>query len=270
MSLPIFILWICLLGVFATFFAGLLGMGGGVLMIPGLVAIFHAQGVSYTHIMHLALGTSLATVFFISLIAMRAHLKHIKIQWHIVTNMVPGLIVGGVFGAWLASILKTNILMIIFGSFLAYVGLKFLFGNPNNDKARPLGKKLLLFFGLMVGALASLMGLGGGVFIVPILKRYIANMREVVALSAVCLIPVSLVSAIAYMILGWNEVGLPAHSLGYVYWPAVIPLALLSIIFTPMGVKLVHILPQQIIKRIFGIFLMLISASMFYTVITGQ
>ncbi len=270
MTLPIFILWTLLLGVAATFLAGLLGMGGGVLIIPGLVAIFHAQGVSYAHLMHLALGTSLATVFFTSIIAMRAHQKHIKIQWHIVGTMVPGLILGSIGGAWLASMLKTNLLMIIFGIFLAYVGLKFLLSKNGQDKARPLRKPLLLFYGMVIGVLSALMGLGGGVFIVPILKRYIVQMREVVAISAVCLISVSFVASIAYMVLGWNEPNLPAHSLGYVYWPAVIPLALMAIIFTPLGVKLVHRLPQNTIKRIFGIFICLISISMFYTVITGQ
>jgi hypothetical protein len=270
MTLATFIFWTLLLGVVATFLAGLLGLGGGVLIIPGLVAIFHAKGIAYSHLMHLALGSSLATVFFISLIAMRAHQKQIKIRWKIVGYMVPGLIAGSLFGSWLASILATDWLMIIFGTFLAYVGLKFLFAKNGQDKGRPLSEPILLFFGAIVGVLAALMGLGGGVFIVPMLKRYIAEMREVIALSTVCLVPVSFIATIAYMVLGWNKAGLPAHSFGYVYWPAVIPLVAMAMIFTPLGVKLVHRLPQQLIKYIFGAFICIISISMFYTVFVGH
>ncbi len=270
MTLIIYILLTCLLGAVATFFAGLLGMGGGVLIIPGLVAIFHAQGISYTVLMHLALGTSLATVFFTSMIALRAHQKRIKIQWSIVMSMVPGLIGGSIVGAWVASISKTQGLMLIFASFLGYVGLKFLLNLNGQDKVRPVRKKILILIGIAIGILSALMGLGGGVFIVPMLKRYVAEMREVIALSAVCLIPVSFISSIAYMALGWNVPELPAHAWGFVYWPAVIPLVLMAVIFTPMGVKLAHTLPQKTIKRIFGIFVCCISVSMFYTVITGQ
>jgi hypothetical protein len=184
--------------------------------------------------------------------------------------MVPGLVIGSVGGAYLASILKTTILMIIFAVFLAYVGIKFLLSGNKQDVSREISKPLLVFFGTIIGVLAALMGLGGGVFIVPLLKRYIANMREVVAISAVCLIPISFIASIAYMIFGWGEAALPKYSIGYVYWPAVIPLVLMAIIFTPMGVKLVHRMPQKTIKRIFGVFICLVSASMFYSAITGQ
>lgn len=262
MSLVAFILSLLALGIFAGFFAGLLGLGGGIFMIPGLVAIFHAKGFEPDMLMHLALGTSLGTVFCIAFISMRSHQKHKALHWPVVWKMIPGLMVGGYVGAQLAGFMPTQALMGLFSVLLLYVGVRFVLALKNPQGRWSQRVSILLPGGLIIGTLAAMLGLGGGVFIVPFLSKFDLEMRDIMAISSVCLMPPSFMGMLGYMHAGWHDATLPQYALGYVYWPAVLVLVFMSLFFVPLGVRMVHKLPQATTRKIFGVLLLVMSVKM--------
>lgn len=253
-----------LLGAFASFFAGLLGLGGGILIIPGLTSLFAYYHIHPNILMKLSLGTSLATVFFTALISIRAHRKFAKVNWKVVGIMVPGLMIGGGIGPLLATQLPSLLLIILFSVMLLYLGCKFLFNGHIPRGHAPLNIWIISSASFVIGIAASMLGLGGGILMIPFLSRFDLDMKEIVSISAVCLIPASFVGTLGYIYGGWGIHELPAYSTGYIYWLAVAPLVAASFIFAPIGVRLVHTLPQSIVRHIFGLLLILISLHMLW------
>lgn len=264
MSALMFTACLLLLGAFASFFAGLLGLGGGILIIPGLTTLFTYTDLNPSIIMKLSLGTSLATVFFTALISMRAHRKFSAVNWTVVGLMVPGLIIGGGIGPLLSTSLPPLILVGLFSSVLLYLGVKFVWNGHVPRGHAPLNVWLIAPMSFVIGIAASMLGLGGGVLMIPFLSRFDLSMPEIVSISAVCLIPASLVGTLGYIYGGWGVPHLPPYSTGYIYWLAVAPLVAASFIFAPIGVRLVHTLPQSAVRHIFGVMLILISIHMLW------
>jgi hypothetical protein len=267
MSALAFTGFLFLLGAFASFFAGLLGLGGGVLIIPGLNSLFSYTDLPPNMIMKLSLGTSLATVFFTALISMRAHSKFAAVNWTVVSLMVPGLVIGGGIGPLLSSHLPPLLLVGLFSSMLFYLGVKFLLNGHVPRGHAPLNIGLITFMSFFMGIAASMLGLGGGILMIPFLSRFDLDMKEIVAISAVCLIPASFMGTLGYLYAGWGLPNLPAYSTGYIDWRAVAPLVAASFIFAPIGVRLVHTLPHSIVRHIFGVVLILISLHMIWNAI---
>lgn len=259
-----YLIALLLLGACAAFFAGLLGLGGGIWYVPGLDALFYHQGFTPDIVIHLALGTSTATIVFNALITTVRHQKHQAVRWPVVFYLVPGLIVGAFMGGSFAGHLPAKILALIFATFLLYMGFKFAFLKNGHFGTKPIKPILIACTSVVIGVLAAIMGLGGGVFLIPFLSRFELSMREVVAISAVCLLPQSFFASLGYVISGWGHPGLPDYATGFIYWPVIIPLVIMSLIFAPIGVSLVHRLPQQTIRRIFGLLLLGICFYMFY------
>jgi uncharacterized membrane protein YfcA len=164
----------------------------------------------------------------------------------------------------MAGYLPANALKISFGILLLFIGLRYTFkGHRQSTKPLP-GRWFMGVAGIVIGLIASLNGLGGGVIMVPFLNRYNLEMREIVAISAACILPQSLFGMMGYMISGWGNPELPAYALGYVYWPVAVPLIIMSLFFVPVGVKLVHSLPQAKIRKIFGLLLLAVCTYMLY------
>jgi len=252
------------LGAMAAFFSGLLGIGGGIFYVPGLNELFVHQGILPSISMHLALGTSTTVNVFNAMINLHRHKKHQAINWTIAMTLVPTLMFGSLTGGLVAGYLPANALKISFAILLLCIGLRYTFkGHRQSTKPLP-GRWFMGAAGIVIGLIASLNGLGGGVIMVPFLSRYNLEMREIVAISAACILPQSLFGMVGYMISGWGHPELPAYTLGYVYWPVALPLIVMSLFFVPMGVKLVHSLPQAKIRKIFGLLLLAVCTYMLY------
>lgn len=265
MSMTLFIIACLCVGAVGAFLAGLLGIGGGIILIPALVILFGAQGVSPDVVMLLAIGSSLAAVPFNAFITAQSHRKHIDIDWNLVKIIVPGMVLGGLIGPMIAVHLSGVVLRMIFGIFLGVLGMRYVYGGPDKKEAKAYSKKMLWLLSPFVGMVASMLGLGGGVFLVPLLSRAGVAMRQALAVSSLVLVPSSLVGSVGYIYKGWGITGLPAFSTGYVNWPVVVSLVMAAVVFAPMGVRLAHRLPHQHLKRMFGGLLLVIATEMCYT-----
>jgi uncharacterized membrane protein YfcA len=216
--------------------------------------------------MHLALGTSTCVNVFNAMINISRHRKHQAINWALAKTMMPTMVIGAFAGGYIAGFLPGNLLKFFFALILLGIGLQYTLRRHHQSVKAVPGKVFMSISGLMIGLIASLNGLGGGVIMVPFLNRYNLEMREIVAVSAACIFPQSIFGVLGYILSGWNVQGLPEYSLGYVYWPVAIPLILTSLIFAPIGVKMAHKLPHATLRYMFGLLLLVISSYMLYSV----
>lgn len=251
-----------LLGAFAGTLAGLLGVGGGLVIVPVLTFVFHGQGFAEQFIVHLAVGTSLATIVFTSISSVRAHHKRGAVLWPVVRQLTPGIIVGSLAGAAIADALPAATLATVFGIFALAVAVEMAFGRkPALHRQLP---ALPGMFGAggVIGVVSAIVGIGGGSLTVPFLTWCNVAMRNAVATSAACGLPIALAGAVGFAATGWNEPGLPVWSTGYVYWPALVVVALATIVFAPLGARLAHTLPTATLKRFFAVFLAVLGTKM--------
>lgn len=250
-----------LVGALGTFLAGLLGIGGGIIIIPVLAGVFAWQGISDNIVFHLAIGTSLAAVPFNAMITGITHHKHQKVEWPLVYQTAPGMIIGAMIGPMIATALSGHWLEWIFAGFLALMGIRYVKGVADVRERHQYSPHILITISPFLGILSSMLGLGGGVFIVPLLTRLGVNLRQAIAVSSMCLVPSSLVGVIGYIYGGWDTGGLPAYATGFVYWPMAVVLMITGLLFAPVGVKWAHRLPLEKLKRMFGLLLLAMAVS---------
>ncbi|MFI3136666.1 MAG: sulfite exporter TauE/SafE family protein [Methylococcaceae bacterium] len=249
------VLFSLLLGAFAGFLAGLLGVGGGLVIVPALVGLFSLHGFPPKAIMLMALATSLATIMFTSLASMRAHHRLGAVSWPIVYRLVPGILIGTALGALLADHLETTTLRWLCALYMLTVGVQMaLKWQPIMSGIRHT-RVLDSIAGLVIGGMSALVGIGGGTLSVPYLVSCQHPMKNAVAISSACGFPIAVAGTLSYALLGWKVPLLPAWSLGYVYLPAFLGIITLSIITAPLGAKLAHKLPAQKLKQIFSLLL---------------
>ncbi len=245
--------------------SGLFGIGGGVVVIPALSMVFlHHADIPNQYLMQMAVGTSLAIMIITSLSALYAHHKRQTVRWFIAKLMLPGLIIGSIVGALIAHLLSSSFLQILFAIFLIIMGLRLLLlaQDPNVSGALPLW--VVRSVSLFIGILSSLLGIGGGALIVPFLLRCQLDMREAAGTSVVCGLVIGIIATLSFMILGLFSRQSIAGSTGYIYWPAFFGVAVMSILFAPIGAILAHRLPTELLKRIFGVFLLLMACDMLW------
>lgn len=255
-----------LLGLCVGFIAGLLGVGGGGVMVPILATIFLAQGVSVEKVMHLALGTSMASIIFTSISSMRAHNSNDAVMWKIVKSMGPGVLLGAFFATFFASKVESIYLAIFFSIFMAYVSLQmFLNKKPQPDKNIS-GNKEVFFVGTGIGAVSALVSIGGGSLTVPYLVWRNTPIKKAVGTSAAIGLPISIAGTVGYLINGWSNSSPENHTVGFIYIPAVIFISLASSFSAPYGVKLAHYLPVPVLKKIFSLLLIMLSVKMLVTI----
>ncbi len=257
------VLFYLLLGALAGLVAGLLGVGGGAVIVPVLVVLFQVQGFNDANIMHLALGTSLATIAVTSISSVVAHHRLGSLNWRTVLWMTPGLIVGAALGALLADQVASATLQRFFGLFEISVALYMLFGSVTKAAREQLiAVSELMLAGMFVGTLSALLGIGGGTITVPYLSWRGRIMREAVAVSSACGFPIALAGGLGYLLAGLDATALPALATGYLYWPAFVAIGSVSLIMAPHGARLAHRLPVQQLKRLFALVLLLVGVAM--------
>jgi uncharacterized membrane protein YfcA len=241
-----------LLGLFAGVVAGLLGVGGGLIIVPVLVAVFTASGFAAGHLVQLAVGTSLATIVFTSLSSMRAHHRRGAVEWALVVRLSAGIAVGGWLGGVVATWLGGPLLAGLFGVFELVVAAHMAFGRPPAVQHKAVSGYRHAGAGTVIGALSALLGIGGGTLTVPWLVWHGVDIRHAVGTSAACGLPIALVGALGFVAVGWGEPALPAWSSGYLYWPAAAAIAIASVASAPLGARLAHRLDRQWLKRLFA------------------
>ncbi len=250
------------LGAFAGVMAGLLGVGGGLIIVPALVWIFRGQGMNDAIIMHLAIGTSLATIVVTSISSVRAHHRRGAVLWPVFWQLTPGIVVGAWLGAAVADALSSLALQKVFALFVLAMSAQMGFGAkpaPHRNLPETIG---MIAVGGMIGTVSAIVGIGGGSLTVPFLTWCNVSIRQAVATSAACGLPIALAGSIGFVITGLNTANLPAWSLGYVYGPALVGIALVSMLSAPFGARLAHTLPTEMLKKVFAVFLALIGIKM--------
>lgn len=250
-------------GAVAGTAAGLLGIGGGVIIVPVLSLVFGAQGVNESIIIKVAVGTSLATIVITAISSIWAHHKRGAVRWPLVKVMSPGVVIGSLVGAWLADIMPAYWLTVGFIIFLVAVSAQMALGPVGAGRSLP-GRTALSGVSSVVGCISALMGIGGGALHVPFMSWCGVPVKQAIATAAAIGFPLALSSSIGFVITGLDETLLPAHSLGYINLPAFAGVVAASILFAPLGAKLAHQLPDKVIKRVFAIFLFLLALRMAY------
>jgi len=247
------------LGCFAGTLAGLFGVGGGMIIVPVLVYSFALQGFSPEVLMHMAVGTSLATIVFTSINAIRAHHRLGAVRWTLFAWMTLGILAGCVLGALTAAYISGPMLQKIIGVFAIAVAIQMAFKlQPKAALAEP-GKPTLSVAGVVIGWASAIFGIGGGSLTVPFLVWRSVPMQQAVATSSACGLPIAIAGAASFVWTGWAASPLPPWSLGYIYLPALVGIAATSMLFAGFGARLAHRLSQVLLKRLFALLLLCVG-----------
>lgn len=251
-------------GAFAGFIAGLLGIGGGMIVVPIVLWALDRQGLAGEHAQHLALGTSFAVMVFTTFSSAWAQHRKGAVRWDAVRKMAPAMVVGGLIGATVSPYLSTKGLQIFFICFAFAVGIQTLLRlKPKPSRQLP-GASGLIGAGGGFGLLSSWVGIGGGSLSVPFLLYCNIPAHHAVGTSSGLAWPMALSGAIGYWWAGVQVSGLPEGTFGFIYLPATAVLAACTVVFAPLGVKVAHKLPADALKTAFGVLLLCIAGQMFY------
>lgn len=257
------LLSLLLLGMIAGLLAGLLGVGGGLIIVPVLAWLLHTHADIPVHsLMQIAIGTSLATIVITSTSSILAHQRRGAVLWPVVWQLTPGIIIGTWLGAMIADALPSDTLKIIFAIFVLLVSAQLGFGAqpaPHQQLPKWLG---MSFTGILIGKVSALVGIGGGSMTVPFLVWCNVSIRNAIATSAACGFPIAVSGTISFILTGWDVKDLPAYSSGYIYWPAFLAIVPTTLLFAPLGAKLAHTLPVAMLKKFFAVFLAVVGIKM--------
>lgn len=249
---PLLILEMALLGVCTGFLAGLLGIGGGMLMVPFITLILTSQGYPPEYTVKMAVATSLATICFTSLSSVRAHHQRGAVLWPIVRLLAPGILLGSVVGAQVAVALPGKILGVLFAIFVAFSATQ-MFLNRKPKPTRTLPGHLGTFsMGGLIGMLSSLVGAGGAFVSVPFMTWCNVKIHDAVGTSAALGFPIALAGTLGYMWAGQDLPQMPAGSVGYIYLPGLLVISLASISTAPLGARTAHRMDIQPLKKVFA------------------
>ncbi|MBL4607176.1 MAG: sulfite exporter TauE/SafE family protein [Pseudomonadales bacterium] len=252
-------LYYILLGSVAGTLAGLLGVGGGLVIVPVLVYLFQQQGFAPEVLTHMAVGTSLATIVMTSISSIRTHHAHGAVQWSVFKQLVVGIVIGSLLGAVLADFIQGPWLQLLIGIFALVVAAQMGFGLKS-QALRPLpGVKGMFISGGVIGSISALFGIGGGSVTVPLLTRFSVPAQQAVATSAACGLPIAVAGSVGFMATGWGQTQLPALSIGYIYLPAFLGIVLSSTLFAIFGARLAHQVSANTLKKIFALLLFVIG-----------
>lgn len=264
--------WLALyfgLGLAAGFMAGLLGVGGGLIMVPVLTWAFLEQGFATAYNIHLALGTSLGVIVITSISSMKAHHGHGAVDWNVFKRVLPGIVLGTLTGSWLAAYFPDRGLKVFFTCFLFYVATQMLLGfRPKASRALP-GWPGMTAAGGVIGMVSSWVGIGGGTLTVPFLSWCNVRMQVAIGTSAAVGLPIAVSGAFGYMLSGRGIDGLPEWSLGFVHLPALATIAAGSWLTAPLGARKTHSWPVATLKRVFAALLYLLGVRMAYSLLAG-
>jgi uncharacterized membrane protein YfcA len=266
---PQLILELALLGLGTGFLAGLLGIGGGMVMVPFITIILSARAVAPNLAVKMAIATSMATIIFTSISSVRAHHKRGAVRWDHVKGLAPGIVIGSFIGSLgVFALLKGSFLAIFFAVFVTFSATQmFLDRKPKPTRQVP-GTVGLLGAGGFIGFLSGLVGAGGGFISVPFMAWCNVALHSAVATSAALGFPIAVANVIGYIVSGLKVQDLPEASFGYIWLPALVVIALCSVITAPLGARMAHALPVSRLKRVFATMLYLLAAYMLYKGLT--
>jgi uncharacterized membrane protein YfcA len=260
-----YLLYLCV-GAVAGLLGGLLGIGGGLVIVPVLVYSFAAQGFDQSVLTQMAVGTSLATIIFTSFSSVKAHHARGAVRWELVRHIAPGIIVGTLVGAQIAHFLPGRGLQALIGIFAILMAIQMFTnwrpGNSGPEAPALPGTKGLTMGGGLIGAASALFGIGGGSLTVPWLSYHAVRMQEAVATSSACGMVIAVAGTVGFVATGWGLAELPQASTGYVYLPAFIGISLSSILFARLGVALAHRMKAESLKKAFALLLVVVGLKM--------
>lgn len=251
-------------GIFAGTIAGLLGLGGGLIIVPILVWLFARQGMPEAFIIHMAVATSLITIMATSISSIMAHHRYGNIIWPDVGKLLPGLMLGALAGALLAINLSAAIMQVVFACFALLMAIKMWLPSLDVTNKHLLNWLPSSMYGLFAGALSALVGIGGGTLIVPYLVTASRAIQQAVGTAAACGFPIAFAGGIGFIVFapvsalsdtGWKT--------GLIYWPAVWGIISTSVLFAPLGAKLAKQLPPFVLKRVFSVVLFYVAVYFF-------
>lgn len=263
LDLLIFFAALAAAGLFAGFIGGLFGIGGGVVIVPALYAVFAALGVDEAVRMHVAVGTSLSTIIATSWRSLDTHRKAGAVDFDVLRAWAPWIIAGALMGSLAAGLASTEALLLVFGFGLLLVAAQMGLADPNWRLYRELprgGPRAAIAGG--IGFLSALMGIGGGAFGVTVMTLCGRAIHQAVATASGFGAAIALPAALGYVVTGWGREGLPPLSLGFVSVPGFLALAALTALTAPLGARLAHRLPQLTLKRAFAVLLALLALNM--------
>ena len=257
---PLLVVELAALGLCTGFLAGLLGLGGGMLMVPFLTIILTARGFPEHLTIKMAVATSLATICFTSLSSVRAHHRRGAVLWSVARVLAPGILVGSFLGAQIAVALPARWLGWLFSVFVAFSATQmFLNRKPKPSRTLP-GPAGMFGAGSVIGLLSSLVGAGGAFISVPFMAWCNVSIHNAVATSSALGFPIAIAGTLGYLIAGWNLEQMPPGALGYLYWPGLLVLSLASISTAPLGARVAHSMDVAPLKKLFAAVLYCLAA----------
>lgn len=267
---PLLIAELAALGLGTGFLAGLLGIGGGMLMVPFITIIMGQRGVPADLAVKIAIATSMATIIFTSVSSVRAHHKRGAVRWDIVQRLAPGIVIGSLAGSLgVFALLKGTALAIFFALFVGFSATQmFLDKKPKPTRQMP-GTGGQLAAGGTIGFISGLVGAGGCFISVPFMTWCNVAIHNAVATSAALGFPIAVANVLGYVLAGQSAQGLPAGAFGYIWLPALVVIAACSVFTAPLGAKAAHSLPVKKLKRVFASILYLLAAYMLWKGLRG-
>ena len=262
---PLLIIELALLGLGTGFLAGLLGIGGGMMMVPFITIILSGRGVGPDLAVKMAIATSMATIIFTSVSSVRAHHQRGLVRWDLVRGLAPGIVLGGALASLgVFAMLKGSWLALFFAAFVSFSATQmFLDKKPAPTRQVP-GTGGLIGAGGVIGFLSGLVGAGGGFVSVPFMTWCNVAIHNAVATSAALGFPIALANVVGYIISGQGLQNLPPYSFGYIWLPALGVIAASSVLTAPLGARAAHRLPVKQLKRVFASILYVLAAYMLY------
>jgi uncharacterized membrane protein YfcA len=265
---PLLVVALLCLGAFTGLAAGLLGIGGGMVMVPFMALALDSIGFPHGEVVKVAIATSLTTIVFTSISSVRAHHARGAVRWDVVRAFAPGILVGSLLAAQAAHLVPDRVLAAFFGLFIGWSALRMLSSRPPRPDRELPGPPGMFGAGAAIGALSALLGAGGAFMTVPFLVKRNVPILNAVASSAACGFPIAVAGTIGYAWAGWS-VPLPPHTLGYVYLPALACISAASVTTAPLGARLAHSLPTATLRKLFAVLLLALAAYMLRRAVRG-
>jgi len=254
-------------GCVAGLLAGLLGVGGGLVIVPMLsFCLTWDKGVAEAHIMHLAVATSMASILFTAVSSAWSHHRRGSVEWSVARRLGVGALFGTLAGTCVAARLSTGFLKGFFVVFLLYVAVQMLIDRKPKPSRRFPGWPGMLAVGSGIGVVSSLVGIGGGTLTVPFMVWCNLPVHRAIGTSAAIGFWIASGGTMGYLYQGRGAEGLPPLALGFVYLPALAGIVCASVLTAPLGAKLAHGLPVARLKRVFAVLLFIMAARMLWSV----
>jgi uncharacterized membrane protein YfcA len=265
---PVLIVALLVLGAFTGFAAGLLGIGGGMLMVPFMTMLLERVGFPVEQAVKVAIATSLTTIVFTSISSVRAHHAQGGVPWDAVRRLVPGILVGAALGAQVVGAIPGRLLAAVFGVFIGFSALRMLSGKPPAPDRELPGPAGMFGAGTVIGAISAVFGAGGGFLTIPFLVRRNMPIQSAVGCSAACGLPIAVAGTLGYLWAG-RHLLMPPGTYGYLYLPALACISAASVFTAPWGARTAHRLPTATLKRIFAGLLLSLAMYMLWRSGTG-